>query len=92
MRSESAWPGAQPSQIQGQFLSLGLRLLAAGAAFGIAGSWLAGRAMQSILFNVPAIELPTLAAALAILGLVAVVACLIPARQGLTGRPDRGLA
>jgi predicted permease len=73
--------GAQPSQIQGQFLSLGLRLLAAGAAFGIAGSWLAGRAMQSILFNVPAIQLPTLAAALAVLGLVAVVACLIPARR-----------
>jgi predicted permease len=73
--------GAQPSQIQAQFLALGLRLLAAGAVFGVLGSWLAGRAMQAILFNVPAFEVPTLAAALVVLGLVAIVSCLIPARR-----------
>src|SRR5216110_2892695 len=45
--------GAQRSQIGTQFLSLGLRLLTAGTIFGLIGAWLAGRAMQSVLFDVP---------------------------------------
>ena len=45
--------GAQRGQIGAQFLSLGLRLLAAGTILGLIGAWLAGRAMQSVLFDVP---------------------------------------
>ena len=45
--------GAQREQIGTQFLSLGLRLLAAGTILGLIGAWLAGRAMQSVLFDVP---------------------------------------
>ena len=45
--------GAQRGQIGSQFLSLGLRLLAAGTILGLIGAWLAGRAMQSVLFDVP---------------------------------------
>ena len=45
--------GAQTRQIGAQFLSLGLRLLAAGTILGLMGAWLAGRAMQSVLFGVP---------------------------------------
>ena len=41
--------GAQREQIGAQFLSLGLRLLAAGTIVGLIGAWLAGRAMQSSL-------------------------------------------
>ena len=43
--------GAQRGQIGSQFLSLGLRLLAAGTILGLLGAWLAGRAMQSVLFG-----------------------------------------
>ncbi len=48
--------GAQPSQIRAQFLSLALRLLAVGSILGIFGAWLAGSAMQTVLFHVPAAE------------------------------------
>ena len=48
--------GAQREQIGAQFLSLGLRLLAAGTILGLIGAWLAGRAMQSVLFDVPTLH------------------------------------
>ena len=49
-----AWRSARKeSQIGAQFLSLGLRLLAAGTILGLIGAWLAGRAMQSVLFDMP---------------------------------------
>ncbi|PYK51499.1 MAG: hypothetical protein DME20_01575, partial [Verrucomicrobia bacterium] len=41
--------GAQRRQIGTQFLSLGLRLLAAGTTLGLIGAWLVARAMQSVL-------------------------------------------
>ncbi len=53
-RSAFAWRLARKrSQIGTQFLSLGLRLLAAGTILGLIGAWLAGRAIQSVLFDVP---------------------------------------
>jgi predicted permease len=73
--------GAHPAQIRNQFLSIGVRLLAAGTAVGILGAWLAGRAMQSILFNVPAVQAPMLTATVAVLGAVALAACLMPAAR-----------
>ena len=39
--------GARPEQVRAQFLSLALRLLAAGTVLGLLGAWLTGRAMQS---------------------------------------------
>ena len=73
--------GAHPSQIRNQFLSLGTRLLAAGIAIGVVGAWFAGRALQAILFNVPAIYGPTLAATIAVMAAVALSACLLPATK-----------
>jgi predicted permease len=73
--------GAEPRQIGGQFLALGLRLLACGAALGIFGAWIAGRAMQNILFDTPALSLAPLAAALAVLSAVSLAACWLPARR-----------
>src|SRR4029077_4317706 len=70
--------GALPSQIRDQFLGLALRLLAAGMILGLVGAWLTGKAMQSILFHVPALNLTTLAGAAAILGVVSLIACLLP--------------
>jgi predicted permease len=73
--------GAQPQQIGNQFLTIGLRLLAAGTILGIIGTWMAGRLMQNVLFDVPALHVATLAGAAAIMGIVSLVACVIPARR-----------
>jgi len=73
--------GAQREQIGAQFLSLGLRLLAAGTILGLIGAWLAGRAMQSILFDVPTLHVATLFGTALVMTAVSLVACLIPARR-----------
>ena len=73
--------GAQKEQIHAQFLSLGLRLLAAGTILGLIGAWVAGRAMQSVLFDVPTLPLVTLFGTALIMSAVSLVACLIPARR-----------
>jgi predicted permease len=73
--------GAQRKQIGTQFLSLGLRLLAAGTIVGLIGAWLAGRAMQSVLFGVPTLHLATLLGTALVMSVVSLVACLIPARR-----------
>jgi ABC-type antimicrobial peptide transport system permease subunit len=73
--------GAQREQIGAQFLSLGLRLLAAGTLLGLIGAWLTGRAMQSILFGVPTLHLATLFGTALVMSVVSLVACLLPARR-----------
>jgi len=73
--------GAQRGQIGAQFLSLGLRLLAAGTILGLIGAWSAGRAMQSVLFDVPTLPVPTLLGTALVMSTVSLVACLIPARR-----------
>ena len=73
--------GAQREQIGAQFLSLGLRLLAAGAILGLIGAWLAGRAMQSVLFDLPALPVAALLGTALVMTAVSLVACLIPARR-----------
>ena len=73
--------GAHPKQIRNQFLSIGVRLLAAGTAIGIVGALLSGRAMQAILYDVSAVQVPMLAGSLLIMGAVALTACLKPAAR-----------
>jgi len=73
--------GAQRYQIGRQFLSLGLRLLAAGTLMGLIGAWLTGRAMQSMLFEVPALHVATIFGTVLVMSAVSLIACLIPARR-----------
>jgi predicted permease len=73
--------GALPKQIGNQFLSLGLRLLASGIILGAIGSWVAGRAIQSILFSVPPLPVTTFAAATVIMIVVSLLASWLPARR-----------
>jgi predicted permease len=73
--------GARREQIGVQFLSLGLRLLAAGTVLGLIGAWLAGRAMQSVLFDLPTLPVAALLGTALVMTTVSLVACLIPARR-----------
>ena len=71
--------GALPEQVARQFLTLGLRLFAVGMLLGCFGAWVAGHAMQNILFEVSSFHLPTFAGALVVIGVVTLIACLLPA-------------
>ena len=83
--------GALPQQILGQFLSLGVRLAVTGSVLGVAGGWMAGRAMTSVLFGVGPANAAVFLGTAAILGLVALVACLIPAMRAARVPPMEAL-
>jgi len=84
--------GARPEQIRRQFLSLAFRLVAFGSVLGIAGAWLAGAAMQTVLFHVPAVHWPTLAGTAAVLCAVSLAACLLPAHRAARISPMETLS
>jgi predicted permease len=73
--------GADRSAVLGMILRHGLLLTGIGVAAGIAGSFLVNRTLGSLLFNVEPNDPLTLAGVTLIIVLVAVVACLIPARS-----------
>lgn len=83
--------GAQPGQIRMQFLSLSLRLLAGGTVLGLFGAWQASRAMRSILFHAPSLNIPVLAAAAAITTAVCLAACLLPSQRAAKISPMEAL-
>ncbi len=84
--------GARPEQIRNQFLSLALRLLAVGTMLGMLGGWIAGQAMRTVLFHVPPIHPAILAGAAGIIGVVSLVACLVPSRRASRISPMEVLA
>jgi predicted permease len=84
--------GARPEQIRAQFLALALRLLAAGTILGMIGAWLTGRAMRTLLFRVPPLHVATFAAAASIVGVVSLVACLLPSYRAARISPMEALA
>ena len=73
--------GARPAQIRNQFLMLAFRLLAYGVVLGGVGAWLTGRAMQSLLFHVPGFNLAILSGVTCVMGIVSIVACLVPSHR-----------
>src|SRR6266436_2515913 len=84
--------GAQPGQIRIQFLSLSLRLLTAGTVLGLIGAWQAGRAMRSLLFQVPPLNVAVLAAAACVTAAVCLAACLLPSQRAARISPMEALA
>jgi len=84
--------GARPEQIRGQFLALALRLLVAGTILGTVGAWLTGRAMRTLLFQVPPLHVATFATAAGIISVVSLVACLLPSHRAARISPMEALA
>ena len=79
--------GARPQQILAQFLGLGARLLLAGVALGILGTWAAGRAMQSVLFGVGALHPGVLAVTAGVMLGVVFFALFLPSRRAARVNP-----
>ncbi len=79
--------GALPQQILAQFLSLGARLLALGVIVGILLTWVAGRAMQSLLFGVGAMHVGVLAATAGVMLSVVFFALYLPSRRAARTNP-----
>lgn len=73
--------GAQPGQVLGQFLGLGVRLLVSGTALGVVGAWGVGRAMKSQLFGVDALHFGVLGVTAAVLLLVVLAATFLPSHR-----------
>jgi predicted permease len=73
--------GALPKQVLGHFLGSGAKLLLIGLLLGSLAIWGAGRAMQSVLFDVGAINFAVLAATVGVMLLVVLAASFIPARR-----------
>ncbi len=73
--------GARPSIIVRQVLGQGLLLVGLGVTLGLPLAWLFARTFSERLFQVSAFDLPTLAAVTLVLGAIALLACLSPARR-----------
>ncbi len=73
--------GAQPGDVHRMVLREGLTPVAIGLAIGLLAAVVAGRAAAGLLFQVRPGDPATLAGVTALLGLVAVVACIVPARR-----------
>jgi len=84
--------GARPQQVHRQFFGVGMRLVAAGMTLGLAGSWVAGRALRSTLDGIPQAPVTALVSASAVMAIVCVAACLVPARRAARISPIDALS
>ncbi|PYQ85377.1 MAG: hypothetical protein DMG03_09085 [Acidobacteria bacterium] len=74
-------PGAQPGDMVWMIVTHGLKLVASGIAIGIAAAIPLARVMRSMLLGVAPTDMPTFAAATAVLAAVAAAASYISARR-----------
>jgi hypothetical protein len=73
--------GGDPFHVRRMVVLHGLRFVAAGVVTGMAAALLAGRLLTALLFGVSATDLRAVVGVPAMLILVAVVACLVPAHR-----------
>jgi ABC-type antimicrobial peptide transport system permease subunit len=73
--------GAQMRDVLSLMLRKAMSLVLTGAVIGLAGAYAATRVMSNLLFGVTPTDLATFIAVPLVLLLVALVACLIPARR-----------
>jgi ABC-type antimicrobial peptide transport system permease subunit len=73
--------GARPLDIHRLIVGHGLKLLGLGITLGLLGALALSRLMTSLLFGVTAYDVPTLGGVSLLLAVVALAACVIPARR-----------
>ncbi len=83
--------GAQRQDVLRLIIVQGMRIVGAGLIAGLLGVFVSTRLFQSLLFGVGATDLPTLIAVTVILGAVAFVACLVPARRATLVDPIQAI-
>jgi len=83
--------GAERGDVVRLMLHAGLRLTFLGFVIGIAGAWMLGQAMHSMLYGMQAVDISSLSAVGMLLLGVAVAACWIPARRAASVDPMRAL-
>ena len=83
--------GASRSQVMRLVVGEGARLCGVGVALGLAASIPLTRLLRGVLFGVGPSDFLTLVMASAVLALVAVLACYIPARRALLVDPMNAL-
>jgi len=83
--------GAERSDVFRMVLNQGLRLILTGLAIGLAASLALTRFLRGVLFGVATTDLATFASVAGLLCLVALAACLIPARRAATLEPTTAL-
>jgi ABC-type antimicrobial peptide transport system permease subunit len=79
--------GASPRQILSLLLKQGVRLVAAGLLFGLAGAWALTRTMSYMLVGVSPSDPATYFAVSALLSSIALLACWVPARRAMRVDP-----
>ncbi len=79
--------GAQPANLLRLVLGEGLKLVATGAAAGVAVAFVLTRFLETLLFGVHARDLPTFVVAPSLLFVAGVLGCLAPARRAMRTDP-----
>jgi macrolide transport system ATP-binding/permease protein len=79
--------GAEPRTVRGIILRQGAWLVAAGIACGLVVTMIVTRAISRFFVLVSASDLPTFVAVTALLSLIALVACYVPARRAMRVNP-----
>jgi len=83
--------GAAPTTVLQMVMRQGMALVAVGLALGFGGALLLSRLMASLLFGVAASDPVTFAAVAAVLLLVALLSCFLPARRVMSIDPQVAL-
>ena len=73
--------GARPTQIRRAFLLRGAWRLGTGITAGLAGAWALSRSVEGFLFEIQARDARVFIAVAAMLGVVGLCACWLPARR-----------
>ncbi len=79
--------GASGSSVTRMFVKHGIALTGTGIAIGIFASWVATRALKNLLFGISSTDPITFAAVAALLAMIALLACWIPARRAASVDP-----